>query len=110
MSGFVLSRDADADLQDIYAYSEDSWGGRQAEAYVAGLFDAFERICRHPSIGRARPELGADIRSLPHGTHVVFYIPWRGEIAIVRVLHGAMEVEGISGAINSLPRVEDDPR
>ena len=109
MNGFVLSRDADADLQDIYTYSEDTWGAPQAVNYLAGLFDLFERICRHPFIGRTRPDLGGAIRSLPHGPHVVFYMPWQGGIAILRVLHASMDVEAVSGSAGSLPGMGGEP-
>jgi toxin ParE1/3/4 len=110
VSGYFLSLDADADLQDIYAYSDVAWGERQAALYLTGLYAVFERIGRHPAIGRARRELGDDVRSLPHGAHMVFYMPWHGEIAILRVLHGSMDVESVAGAIGSLPGVEDEPR
>ena len=109
MSGYVLSLDADADLQDIYAYSNEAWGERQAVLYLNDLYVVFGRIGHHPAIGRPRRELGDEIRSLPHGAHVVFYMPWQGEVAILRVLHGSMDVERVSGAIGSLPGMEDLP-
>jgi toxin ParE1/3/4 len=110
VSGYVLSLDADADLQDIYAYSDEAWGERQAALYLTGLYAVFEWIGRHPAIGRPRRELGDHIRSLPHAAHVVVYMPWRGEIAILRVLHGSMDVESVAGAVVSLPGMEDEPR
>ena len=33
MKSYLLSRDAEEDLQDIYAYTEEVWGTAQAETY-----------------------------------------------------------------------------
>lgn len=98
MSGYVLSRDADEDLQTIYAYSMQEWGTRQAALYLNALYDTFECIARMPGVGRQRGGLGEDIRSVPHGTHVVFYRPWEDDVAIVRVLHGSRDVGSVFGA------------
>ena len=31
-------------LDDIYRYTRDRWGDDQAEKYITGLFDAFDKI------------------------------------------------------------------
>lgn len=90
---YVLSLDADGDLQDIYVYSEQMWGEDQARAYLVSLFDAFDAIGLNPAIGRLRSELGDGIRSLPHASHVIFFMEWQGEAAILRVLHGSRDIE-----------------
>lgn len=93
MPRYFLSTDADEDIQDIYLYSVDTWGKDRARSYVFGLFEAFETISRNPRMGRPRPDLGDEIRSLPHASHIVFFTEWQGEIAILRVLHGNRDVE-----------------
>jgi toxin ParE1/3/4 len=95
MSGYVLSSDADEDLQAIYVFSMQEWGNRQAALYLNELYDTFERIARLPAIGRQRGELAEDIRSVPHGPHVIFYRPWEGEVAIVRILHGSRDIVSV---------------
>jgi toxin ParE1/3/4 len=100
VSGYFLSLDADEDLQDIYAYSDEVWGARRAALYLTGLYEVFDQIGRNPAMGRLRRELGDDLRSFPHGSHVVFYMPWQGEVAIVRVLHGSMDFEALFDAYN----------
>ena len=93
MSNFFLSLDADEDLQDIYVYTEDKWGAKQAGKYTFDLYDIFELIGNNPKMGRLRRELGQGIRSLPHSSHVVFFMEWKGEVAIVRVLHSSRDLE-----------------
>lgn len=95
MKGYLLSRDVESDLQEIYAYSEEVWGPRQARLYLDGLFEVFENIGRNSSMGRPRRELADDLRSFPHGSHVVFFFPWQGEVAIARVLHGSMDFDAV---------------
>lgn len=107
MSGYFLSLDADADLQDIYIYTDEIWGERQATIYLHGLYDVFGHIGRNPLMGRMRRELGDGIRSFPHGAHVVFFMSWQGEVAIVRVLHGAMDFESLFDAYNPIPALEN---
>jgi len=41
------------------------------------------------SLGPARPELGADVRSLPLGKYLIIYRPVKGGIELVRFVHGA---------------------
>ncbi|MDP3527507.1 MAG: type II toxin-antitoxin system RelE/ParE family toxin [Hoeflea sp.] len=70
-------------------------GERQASAYLHELFEVFGHIGRHPHIGRLRPDLDEGLRSVPHGSHVIFFLPWQGETAIVRVLHGSRDHEDL---------------
>ncbi|MEX0347153.1 MAG: type II toxin-antitoxin system RelE/ParE family toxin [Rhizobiaceae bacterium] len=93
MSGWFLSQDADEDLQDIYLYSVENWGEDQARRYLDELFDLFDHFGRNSEMGRLRPELGEGIRSFPHVSHIVYFMNWRSEIAILRVLHGSREVD-----------------
>ena len=46
-----------------------------------------------PMMGRARDELAPGVRSFPFGRYVVFYLPLDGGIDVVRVLHGARDID-----------------
>ena len=46
-------------------------------------------------MGRRRPELAPNIRSLTVGRYVVFYQPLFRGIEVVRVLHGSRDIESI---------------
>lgn len=105
MSGYVLSIDADADLQDIWSYTVDTWGERQADNYIVGLFQLFDRFAGFPDMGRRRPELGKTIRSFPHQSHVVFFMPWQNEIAIVRVLHASRDLAALFEDFDPIARL-----
>ena len=97
MSDYVLSPEAISDLQNIYDFTVGEWGEAQAEKYLNEIYAVFERLSQYPSIGRLRPELADGLRSIPIGAHVIFFMPWQNGIAIVRVLHGARDVESVFG-------------
>ena len=88
-----LSRKAQADLDDIRDYSVEQFGRMRAAAYLDAIEQTFRRIIDHPEIGTMRSDLGGRLRSLPCGSHRVYY-DLLDEVAVVRrVLHKAMDVE-----------------
>ena len=97
MSEYILSPEAIVDLQDIYDFTLDEWGEAQAEKYLNEIYSVFDRLTQHPNIGRLRAELSDGLRSTPVGAHVIYFMPWQDHLAIVRVLHGARDVESEFG-------------
>lgn len=51
-------------------------------------------LAQQPRMGRARPELAADLRSFPIGRYVLFYRPVVDGVQLVRVLHSARDIDG----------------
>jgi toxin ParE1/3/4 len=81
-----------ADLAEIWAYiAEDS--PRQADILAVRIDQEFKVLARNPNIGRARPELLANLRSFPVGLYIIFYIPRPRGIEVIRVLHGARDLK-----------------
>ncbi len=83
---------ASARLDEIYRYTRDRWGEARAEAYVTGLFAAFERIeTRGVASRRVPAEFGVDGYFFRYERHFVY---WRrlsgGDIGIVTILHERM--------------------
>jgi toxin ParE1/3/4 len=92
MPSVVIRPKALADLAGIWVYiAEDS--PRQADVFSAAIDRQIRGLARHALIGRARPELLTDLRSLPFGPYVIFYLPRKRGIEVVRVLHGARDLE-----------------
>jgi toxin ParE1/3/4 len=87
-----LSEAADADLAEILSYGTEAFGEVQAERYVAGFEDAFDLISRHPLAGPVHDAVRPPIRSLPHGSHRIFYDLFEGRAVVQRVLHKAVDV------------------
>jgi toxin ParE1/3/4 len=47
-----LTKAADADLTEIYVYSDREFGEARADAYFLGLERCFEQLARFPGLGR----------------------------------------------------------
>ena len=54
-------------------------------------------IADSPMIGRTREELAPGLRSFPVGNHVIFYRSVKNGIEVIRVLHGARDIEFLFG-------------
>jgi len=94
MSTVVVRPRALADLAEIWSFIADDCPD-QADAFVDLVDNKIQALSRRPGLGRRRPELSSDIRSFAVGRHVVFYLPLSRGIEIVRVLHGARDIESI---------------
>ncbi|MDA0346703.1 MAG: type II toxin-antitoxin system RelE/ParE family toxin [Verrucomicrobia bacterium] len=67
-----------------------------ARRFIASLRDHCQKLDQAPLIGRARNELAEGIRSLPFGHYLIFYrVLNTGKPEIVRVLHGARDLEAL---------------
>jgi toxin ParE1/3/4 len=61
---------------------------------VLGDIDrAFRLLAEQPKAGKARPEFGPSIRSLPVLNHLVFYEEVPNGIVILRVLDARMDID-----------------
>lgn len=82
------------DLFEIWSYiAEDSV--TNADRFAARIDKTFRLLARRPEIGRARPELYQDLRSFVVGKYVVFYMRVRNGIDVIRVLHGARDIDAV---------------
>jgi toxin ParE1/3/4 len=82
------------DLADIWAYiAEDSVN--HADKFAALIDSQFRALARQHHMGRSRPELATNLRSFPVGHYVIFYVPLPKGAEIVRVLHGARDIESV---------------
>ena len=48
-----------------------------------------------PLLGRSRDDLAAEVRSFPVGNFVIFYLPSRGGVTVVRILSGFRDLPGL---------------
>ena len=92
MAVIVLQPRAKADLSDIWQFiAEDS--DDQADAFIDLIDQKFQLLAQQSGLGRRREELAEGLRSFPVGRYVIFYLPIPGGVQIVRLLHGARDIE-----------------
>lgn len=94
MTGWRLSRRAKADIDDIWTDTEARWSERQADAYVADIARAFDRLAMFPMSAREVGDIKPGYRALPVGMHTVYFTADGDDILIVRVLHQRMDPDG----------------
>ena len=92
MIAYILSEDADLDLDDIWEYiPQDNIDA--ADRWISKLFDAFETIARTPGIGHKREDLTAyPVLFFPVGAYLIIYRAIRPTMEIVAVTQGARDV------------------
>ncbi len=96
MARFLVQEAASHRIDEIYRYTRERWGAAQAEAYVTGLFEAFEKLETHEVLSRPVPaEFGVNGFFFRYEKHFVY---WKqldnGDIGIVTILHERMHQIG----------------
>jgi len=91
--GYRITPPARKHLDDIADYSLHQWGAAQRTTYMRALRKRFEWLAANPELGRVRPEIAPRLRCYREGEHLIFYLPMEGFIAIIGVLHQAMDVD-----------------
>lgn len=73
MSEWILSENAAEDLIEIYVYSYQEFGERQAEAYTREIEAKFSMLADSPTIGTVLAEIPGDYRRSVFRSHVIVY-------------------------------------
>jgi len=93
---------AERDLEGIGDYiAQDN--PRRAITFLQELRAQCRKILISPQAYRPRPELGEGIRSCAYGNYVIFFTEDGRLLRIIRVLHGAMNIEAQFAEKNSAP-------
>ena len=93
MISYRLEPAADRRLNDIYDYTAERWGEKQADRYVDDLFDAIRKIVAHQIYWRP---IAAQLRvngfCAKSGAHMIY---WReaadGGVLVFSILHERMQ-------------------
>lgn len=91
MANFRLTKQAKADLDEIAAYTFETWGMEQALRYIDLLEESCRLLASRPNLGTSAAELAPGLRRHAHQAHVIFYLPEKDGVLIVRVLHESMD-------------------
>lgn len=91
MKRFVVSPAAELDLDDIWDYSVENWGARQAERYIRLIQDTIIGLVQGTQPSRSASHVRAGYRSLLVGAHVVFFKEHDELVDVIRILHQRMD-------------------
>jgi toxin ParE1/3/4 len=89
-----ISPRASSDLTEIWSYIADD-SVENADSFVDKIHKVIQTLATRPGSGRLREELTPGILSFPFGRYVIFYNAIKGGVKIVRVLHGARDIQNI---------------
>jgi plasmid stabilization system protein ParE len=92
LTGYILSVDADFDLDAIWEYiAADQIDA--ADRWIGKLFDAFEALGQTPGMGHRREDLTSHpVLFWPVGAYLVIYRAERRPIEIVAVTRGSRDI------------------
>ena len=92
MQRLIFTDRAQADLLEAWLYiAEDNLAA--ADRVLDTLEHEAKVLLMQPLMGRARPELGSQVRSWPSSTpYVLFYEVDTVELTVLRVLHHARDI------------------
>ncbi len=92
MSSHRVQAAASHRIDEIYRYTDETWGTAQAETYVRGLFERFEAIARRHFPWRPIPgAFGVDGFVCRYEHHLIYWkVLARCDIGIVTVLNERM--------------------
>jgi toxin ParE1/3/4 len=89
---YRLLKASEADLEDIWKYTYETWGMRQASKYLRQLKKRIEAISDNPDMGRKRDSISKGLLCYHEGRHIIIFRKEKKGIVIIRVLHDRMDV------------------
>jgi toxin ParE1/3/4 len=89
MSLFRLTKLAQKDLDEIFAYVGENSGEVRATQLIRDIASRFPMLGDFPGSGRSRDDLSPGLRSVPVHKYLIFHRKYLGGVRIIRILHGA---------------------
>ncbi|MEM1201719.1 MAG: type II toxin-antitoxin system RelE/ParE family toxin [Acidobacteriota bacterium] len=98
MSRFLLTETAEGDLEEILAFIVERDGVGRAEHVLGHFLDAFDNLAASPRIGHRKRYLTGDaLRWWPVFRFLVLYDPDASPLTVMRIVHGARDLDQIFG-------------
>ena len=85
---------AEADLEEVWLYIAQG-GEARADQFLDKILKQCRQLAEFPRMGQARENLALNLRSFPVKKYVIFYRPAGDTIDVIRILHGARDIESI---------------
>lgn len=93
MANFRIKAAAKTDLKGIARFTENTWGRKQRNNYIAEFDRAFHQLAEKNELGTSCDHIRTGYRVFPIGSHIIFYkIADQNNVDIIRVLHKRMDV------------------
>lgn len=94
MKPVIHSKKAREDLLSIWAYiAEDN--SKSADKLLDDINEKCLLLGKNPKLGQARPDIARTMRYFPVKNYLILYQEQTGAVEIIRVLHGARDLNEI---------------
>ncbi len=95
MRRLLYSETARSDIRELQRYlTLESGSLKTAQRFIGQLKKRCEKLATLPgTLGRARPELQPDLRSIAHKSYVIFFRYSGDRIEIVSILNGLRDID-----------------
>ena len=90
MLSYRLTPDAQTDLIEIRRFTVKQWGTAQSQKYLLELRQTIRLLAETPTLGKPRPDVGSNVLSFPHVSHVIYYVVHEQQLIVFGVLHKRM--------------------
>lgn len=87
MAEYRYSLQAEADADEIAAFTVRRWDVMQAAKYIGGLETLCQELADGHGVGRACDDVSPGLSRIDYVSHVVFYRQKPYGVRIVRILH-----------------------
>ncbi len=94
MGLIIQSPDARNDLIEIWLYIAQE-NQAAANSLIASIEEKLNLLSDSPQMGQTRDDLAPLMRSFPVNKYLLFYRPISDGIQLVRVIHGARDIQNI---------------
>jgi plasmid stabilization system protein ParE len=89
VKSYTISTEARSDLDGIWNYIAERSSAETAAEFLWKFYASFQSIASSPAVGVAMPEVkAAGVRKFCMSKFLIYYLPGRGKISILRVVHG----------------------
>src|SRR6056297_98118 len=88
LADYRLTPNAEADLEDIWLYTAQTWSPDQADTYIDSLVRTIETLVAMPTIARERDEFDPPVRIHPAAEHLIVYRVEAAVLLVIRILGG----------------------
>lgn len=97
MTPLIVAPSARLDLYEIWEHAA-LVNEARANDLLGRINAQFERLAAFPQLGRARPEVAPEMRSLLVDRYVVLYRVGPNQIEVARVVHSRRDLDTLFGA------------
>ncbi|MCX2763082.1 type II toxin-antitoxin system RelE/ParE family toxin [Aquimarina muelleri] len=80
-------------LFKLYEYGIETFGLKQAQAYLMGMHDMFQILSDNVNLGRDASEFILSLKRFSYKSHSIFYLATDIDVLIVLVLNQSMDYE-----------------